>query len=157
MSSAEALKSTIIDMQDDKNLSKILEVGVESFTKPSQPDNPDFYDDKNISKEHFDKNKTFIRIEASDNLKEQITQSISILKSLEMSETSQCMNLLLRILGYEDIKTLLTEGPSSYSKICDFMHLQLYALSIAEKKSKIPFFKDCKSNLSEILKKFKDD
>ena len=70
MSSAEALKSTIIDMQDDKNLAKILEVGVESFTKPSQPDNPDFYDDKNISKEHFDKNKTFIRIEASDNLKE---------------------------------------------------------------------------------------
>ena len=69
MSSAEALQPSITDMQDDEFLSDILMHGFKIFPKPSKPTDPEFYVDKNFSKEHFDKIKTFVREEASDNQK----------------------------------------------------------------------------------------
>ena len=62
--------SKITDMQDDEGLKKLLENGAESFTKPSRPHNPELYDDKNISKEHFMSNGAFIRAKASEDLEE---------------------------------------------------------------------------------------
>ena len=66
---AVSVQSAITDMQDDEDLPNALKHGVERFPKPSKPGDPEFYVDKNFSKEHFDKIKSFMREEASDNLK----------------------------------------------------------------------------------------
>ena len=155
-SSAEDIKSKIINMQDNLALLKVLEDGSHHF-KFNDMENDRFFNIKEYGQQQFKKIVDTSNWYGSTEKERQIEilkDNIETIKCLEMFEARSCMERLLLALSEEEINDLI-QSPEIFSQICDFMHLHLDMQELATNKSKLQYVEDCKKSLSSILGKLK--